>query len=168
MPSLLNMTVIFQNVLLSAKLFASSLGIIHRNFQKILFDYICIVIGPYSIYLVESKCSKVSRWNKLQSVISNSMVEHLCVDIVFDRSGLVREFDFVFSIISAQNNHWLLVITSLTALYISHSSHYRQLTLDYREISSVSRTLVGNKFVDHSDVVRAPVRGTLTTTPFST
>ena len=82
--------VMFQNVLLSAKLFASSLGIIDGNFQKVLFDYICNVIGPYGIYLVESKCGKVSRWNKIQSATRYSIVEHLCVYIFLDKSGLGR------------------------------------------------------------------------------
>ena len=40
---------------------------------------------------------------------------------------------------------------------------------DYRQVSNISRTLVGNKIVDHSDVVGAsPVGAAPTTTSFST
>ena len=39
----------------------------------------------------------------------------------------------------------------------------------YREVSNISRTLVGNKIVDHSDVVgTAPVVAAPTTSSFST
>ena len=39
----------------------------------------------------------------------------------------------------------------------------------YRKISNIRRTLVGNKFVDHSDVVGAsPVAAAPTTSSFST
>ena len=40
---------------------------------------------------------------------------------------------------------------------------------DYRQVSNVRRTLVGNKIVDHSDVVgAAPVGAAPTTSSFST
>ena len=40
---------------------------------------------------------------------------------------------------------------------------------DYRKVSNTSRTLVGNKIVDHSDVVGAsPVGAAPTTSSFST
>ena len=40
---------------------------------------------------------------------------------------------------------------------------------EYRKTSNISRTLVGNKIVDHSDVVGAsPVGATPTTSSFST
>ena len=41
--------------------------------------------------------------------------------------------------------------------------------LQYSQVSSIRRTLVGNKIVDHSDVVGAPPVGTApTTSSFST
>ena len=40
---------------------------------------------------------------------------------------------------------------------------------NYRQTSNISRTLVGNKFVDNSDVAGAsPVGAAPTTSPFST
>ena len=40
---------------------------------------------------------------------------------------------------------------------------------DYRQISNISRTLVGNKIADHSDVVRvSPYGSGPTTSSFST
>ena len=40
---------------------------------------------------------------------------------------------------------------------------------DYRQVSNIRRTLVGNKIVDHSDVVGAsPVGAAPTTSSFST
>ena len=40
---------------------------------------------------------------------------------------------------------------------------------DYRQVSNISRTLVGNKIIDHSDVVGAsPVGAAPTTSSFST
>ena len=40
---------------------------------------------------------------------------------------------------------------------------------DYRKVSNIRRTLVGNKIVDHSDVVGAsPVGAAPTTSSFST
>ena len=42
-------------------------------------------------------------------------------------------------------------------------------TVSYRQISNIGRTLVGNKIVDHSDVVGAsPVGAAPTTSSFST
>ena len=39
----------------------------------------------------------------------------------------------------------------------------------YRQVSNISRTLISNKIVDHSDVVRAlPVGAAPTTASFST
>ena len=39
----------------------------------------------------------------------------------------------------------------------------------YRQVSNISRTLVGNKIVDHSDVIGAlPVGAAPTTSSFST
>ena len=41
--------------------------------------------------------------------------------------------------------------------------------LDYRKVSNIRRSLVGNKIVDHSDVVGAsPVGAAPTTSSFST
>ena len=41
--------------------------------------------------------------------------------------------------------------------------------IDYRKVSNIRRTLVGNKIVDHSDVVGAsPVGAAPTTSLFST
>ena len=46
---------------------------------------------------------------------------------------------------------------------INHSNYV------YRQVSNIRRTLVGNKFVDHSDVVGAsPVGAAPTTSSFST
>ena len=40
---------------------------------------------------------------------------------------------------------------------------------EYRQVSNISGTLTGNKFVDHSDVVGAPAVGAApTTSSFST
>ena len=47
-------------------------------------------------------------------------------------------------------------------------SHIGQIG-NYRQVSNISRTLVGNKIVDHSDVVGAsPVGAVPTTSSFST
>ena len=41
-------------------------------------------------------------------------------------------------------------------------------TMNYRQISNISRTLIGNRIIDHSDVVGAPPVGAApTTSPFS-
>ena len=48
-------------------------------------------------------------------------------------------------------------------------SHLYTHTLSYRKVSNIRRTLVGNKIVDHSDVVGAlPVGAAPTTSSFST
>ena len=45
----------------------------------------------------------------------------------------------------------------------------KYVNLDYRKVSNIRRTLVGNKIVDHSDVVGAsPVGAAPTTSSFST
>ena len=52
---------------------------------------------------------------------------------------------------------------------ISHNSQFSNLTPNYRKTSNIRRTLVGNKIVDHSDVVGAsPVGAAPTTASFST
>ena len=51
----------------------------------------------------------------------------------------------------------------------SHKIGYIAWIYDYRKTSNISRTLVGNKIVDHSDVVGAsPVGAAPTTSSFST
>ena len=48
-------------------------------------------------------------------------------------------------------------------------SNIAQLPADYRQVSKMRRTLVGNKIVDHSDVVGAsPFGAAPTTSSFST
>ena len=46
---------------------------------------------------------------------------------------------------------------------------YNKWAPDYHQVSNISRTLVGNKIVDHSDVVGAsPIGAAPTTSSFST
>ena len=55
----------------------------------------------------------------------------------------------------------------LTQIYVA--IWFYKATMSYRLISNISRTPVGNKFVDHSDVVGAsPVGIAPTTSSFST
>ena len=52
---------------------------------------------------------------------------------------------------------------------MSPTYHTISLRDKYRQVSNIRRILVGNKFVDHSDVVGAsPVGGAPTTFSFST
>ena len=56
---------------------------------------------------------------------------------------------------------------SLNALQLNLQRDYR--TYTYRHVSNIRLTLVGNKIVDHSDVVGAsPVGAAPTTSSFST
>ena len=51
----------------------------------------------------------------------------------------------------------------------SISANYGPYHKEYRQVSNIRRTLVGNKIVDHSDVVgAAPVGAAPTTSSFST
>ena len=62
-----------------------------------------------------------------------------------------------------------LVDISKRGLWWVSIGQWRVLQLDYRQISNIRRTLVGNKIVDHSDVVGAsPVGAAPTTSSFST
>ena len=62
----------------------------------------------------------------------------------------------------------------LTRRYLSENVRTHSVTLIlngdvYRQVSNIRRTLVGNKIVDHSDVVGAsPVGAAPTTSSFST
>ena len=59
---------------------------------------------------------------------------------------------------------YLDCMISLDSLFIK-----RSFVSKYRKASNISRTLVGNKIVDHSDVVGAsPVGAAPTTSSFST
>ena len=52
---------------------------------------------------------------------------------------------------------------------IFHKCPSRHSVREYRQVSNIRRTLVGNKIVDHSDVVWAsPVGAAPTTSSFST
>ena len=54
-------------------------------------------------------------------------------------------------------------------LGISHIWCMKKIFFIYRQVSNIRRTLVGNKMVDHSDVVGAsPVGAAPTTSSFST
>ena len=65
-------------------------------------------------------------------------------------------------------DHETMVCTLCPAMFSFRLEH-RQLNYKYHKSSDVSRTLVGNKFVDHSDVVgAAPVGTAPTTSSFST
>ena len=63
-----------------------------------------------------------------------------------------------------------LVSNQNILIFASQFSHSRPWLLKmYRKTSNIRRTLVGNKIVDHSDVVGAsPVGATPTTSSFST
>ena len=59
--------------------------------------------------------------------------------------------------------------TSTVQLTLSLTSVTHFTNMDYRKTSNISRTLVGNKIVDNSDVVGAsPVGAASTTSSFST
>ena len=52
---------------------------------------------------------------------------------------------------------------------LSMTDCHKDSYMNYRQVSNVRRTLVGNKIVDHSDVVGAsPVGAAPTTSSFST
>ena len=59
---------------------------------------------------------------------------------------------------------------SVQVFSCSGGDHYQVIIIvHYRKVSNISRTLVGNKIVDHSDVVGAsPVGAAPTTSSFST
>ena len=72
---------------------------------------------------------------------------------------IVDECIFMFYVI-CQN---CLKAGTLISSFMNHAH------LVYRQVSNIRRTLVGNKIVDHSDVVGAPpVGATPTTSSFST
>ena len=59
-------------------------------------------------------------------------------------------------------------INTIPALWFRLGPNRRQAVI-YRQVSNISRTLVGNKIVNHSDVVGAsPVGAAPTTSSFST
>ena len=62
---------------------------------------------------------------------------------------------------------WIDLHTScrLTSLE-QGQQYYYQIPVKYRKLSNISRTLVGNKIVDHSDVVGASPVGAAPTTSF--
>ena len=56
-------------------------------------------------------------------------------------------------------------------MYLLHGQRtmFHEILCDYHKVSNIRRTLVGNKIVDHSDVVGAsPVGAAPTTSSFST
>ena len=64
----------------------------------------------------------------------------------------IHRFTPVFLIVKTQNKHMI-----------------SRLNYTYRQVSNISRTLIGNEIVDHSDVVGAsPVGAAPTTSSFST
>ena len=61
-------------------------------------------------------------------------------------------------------SYWMLINDTISVL-LEHIMLY----YSYRQVSNISPTLVGNKIVDHSDVVGAsPVGAAPTTSSFST
>ena len=61
------------------------------------------------------------------------------------------------------------LLSQLYCMQFQVISDYIRKRLDYRQVSNIRRTLVGNKIVDHSDVVGAsPVGAAPTTSSFST
>ena len=66
-------------------------------------------------------------------------------------------------------SRFLHLSTSLCGLCSTNSCDTMVTTDNYRQVSNIRRTLVGNKIVDHSDVVGAsPVGAAPTTSSFST
>ena len=73
------------------------------------------------------------------------------------------------------DNIWLNLVlnfqlTKMLRLFCCPSGTKARIFLgDYRQVSNIRRTLVGNQIVDHSDVVGAsPVGAATTTSSFST
>ena len=61
------------------------------------------------------------------------------------------------------------LLVPIKDICMATSTQYLRLTGDYRKVSNIRRTLVGNKIVDRSDVVGAsPVGAAPTTSSFST
>ena len=79
---------------------------------------------------------------------------------------MVQCFDMhMVSVLNTHKNTYVLF--SFTLLWLHYSSWL--INVMYRETSNISRTSVGSKIVDHSDVVGASPVGTApTTSPFST
>ena len=60
-------------------------------------------------------------------------------------------------------------MTQLTDAYMRKQASMSRYHYNYRQVSNIRRTLVGNKIVDHSDVVGAsPIGAAPTTSSFST
>ena len=83
----------------------------------------------------------------------------------------VTQLQYVHKLYESFISLWFIyvnwVIGSLALVADLMSSHW--LNQYYRKVSNISRTLVGNKIVDHSDVVGAsPVGAAPTTSSFST
>ena len=71
----------------------------------------------------------------------------------------------------APNVHFTDIVSNHSWPYTDSISEYLNVgvNLYYRQVSNIRRTLVGNKIVDHSDVVGAsPVGAAPTTSSFST
>ena len=63
----------------------------------------------------------------------------------------------------------ILHATFSNAFFVKWNVLYFDLIFNYRQVSNIRRTLVGNKIVGHSDVVGAsPVGAAPTTSSFST
>ena len=61
------------------------------------------------------------------------------------------------------------MITYHAPVYVITNSCHISMLVSYRQVSNIRRTFVGNKIVDHSDVVGAsPVGAAPTTSSFST
>ena len=83
------------------------------------------------------------------------------------RTSIVRKGDLV-PLVLVEGVMWHQVRVRLEQCPAEKNRHYN-MTIKYRQISNISRTLVGNKFVDHSDVVGAsPAAAAPTTSSFLT
>ena len=100
-----------------------------------------------------------TQWN-IVLVLSDLMIDYRWSDI--SRLLLIAEW-----VTSSHNLAiWYVMLYFDIVVYILFWNVSRQV---YRQVSNIRRTLIGNKIVDHSDVVGAlPVGAAPTTSSFST
>ena len=132
----------------------------HRPWKVLEFDFLSGKVLDFSICLENWQFSLKSAWKWLFMGLTNNGPRNLsclCAFYVF--------YTLDFKELKGFNN--FVINSPITTDPVSHVIHGE--FCKYRETSNIRRTLVGNKIVDHSDVVGAsPVGAAPTTSSFST
>ena len=145
--------------------------LIHSQTSTVQFHstlyWVCGYVSMLGLNL--NYISKMEPWRASYGILFGIRIWHI---ICFVISIGVCDTRSCWTVLSKYNESWLYIAYFVDISFVSYDKSTKCIFVSnsyYRKTSNISRTLVGDKIVDHSDAVGAsPVGAAPTTSSFST